>query len=400
MSLPSFLKFGSSAKHALIFDIASSSVGVVVITHHHKKSTPPKILYTSRASIRFDGGEDAQALASALTSALASITEDAHKALSMMYKTVKPFDVHAILHAPWAESTSKNASRTFDQPLKVSKDLIENLIHDSFPDINKGNPNLLAAHISKVALNGYHVREPIGNIAQNLSVTLLVSSAHQTIKESIINTISSAFTERRLYFDTFVHAAYGLAESLGTTHKQYVLADIGGEYTDLTIIRDGTLKTKTSVDFGSNYLLRAIAEKTGVPLEAAKSKFIMLDENTCTPTECRNIRSALVQTESQWTKNFGEACATLSKESRVPDTLFLSSSLFAYKWFANNISRIDFAQFTSTLKPFAITPLIDEGNVDAYYASTSIPRDTRLLLISLFVDKCKTGGTYDKLFVI
>lgn len=400
MSWISFFKFGASAKHALVFDIASSSVGVAYITHNHKKSTSPQILCTSRTPIQFGEGSGADALAKSLVYSITKTLEDILKVRSKLLLKTNSFDIHVVIHAPWAESISKTANKTFKQPVKITNNIIEKFVQVSFPEMFSDNSNLVSAHINKITLNDYMVKEPNDNMANSLGVTISVCSMHKVIKQAVMNSITSTLPSRKLHITSFVHAATVLADPLDGTHKEYVLADVGGEYIDLTVIKDGTLKSKTSLEFGSGYLLRAIASITDTPLATAKSKFVMFNENTCTPAERRKIRQGLKEIEEQWAKNFGEACAMLSENSRIPDNIFLTSSIFAYNWFENSMKKIDFAQFTINSKPFKVIPLMQKDGFDTYYANHSVRKDSRLLLASLFVDKYSPNDAYDKLFMV
>ncbi len=400
MSLFSIFPFGSSVKYALVFDVSSSSVGVALITHQHKNVSSPQILSTHRTQIKFKDSNGQSSLTDSLSTALASATEVAHKFLSKHPQALKEFDTHVVVHAPWVSVSTERSQKIFDQPIKVTKKIIQEFISKSFSNIERDNPNILSAHISSVLLNDYLVSKVNGSLAQKLDVTLILGSVHESIKQVLTSTLSTALPSTQIHFNTFMHTSIELANAFGARNKEYLLADVSGEYIDLAIIKDGTVQAKTSLEFGSNYLLRAIAEQTQSDMQTAKSKLTMFNDNACTPTECRNIRTALKQTEKEWTQIFGDACAALSKEVRIPSSIFLSSSTFAYTWFAENMSKLDFAQFTATSKPFNISSLIDANDVTAFYKSPSTKKDIRLLLASLYVDKYAPNAIYDNIFML
>ena len=395
-------------KHAVIFDIASGSVGVSLITHNHKRSTSPQVLYTSRTPIKFtEDSSGLDALVGALASALIISLDDIVLALAKIPKVSKSFDVHIIAHSPWATSTSKTQTITFNKPTKFAKKIMNKILSTQFPELDRNqnleqNSNVISTHITDVKLNGYSVQKAIGNTSEDIELTIMINSMHEAIKGLITDNISHTLHTRNLYFDTFVHVSSILVQNRNgrLTYMDAMLVDIGGEYIELTVLRNGATVAKTSLNFGSNQLLQTISEKTGASLSIAKSKFVMFNKNTCTPTECRNIRNALNEVESIWVKNFGDACSKLSKESDIPESVFISSDVFAYDWFAKNIEKIDFAQFTFTTKPFKATPILDENFISKYYISSRTRKDRRLLLDSLFVDKYRPEDVYEKLFML
>ncbi len=400
MSLFSFLPLSGGVKYALIFDIASSSVGVALITHHHRRSTSPIILGTARNSISFKDGTSSKALAEALTNAILLAVENGRKLLTQTTLGKSSFDIHTIVHAPWADATAKSADKKFDKPVKITKGVIKKFITTSFPDINSKEPSIASANITQIRLNGYPVKEPDGSEAQTIQLSILLGTMHPDIKGTIVNSISSSFNTHNVNLTTFTYATYKLAQELGNKKSEYLMADIGGEYSHLTTIKDGQLTAKAALDFGTNYILRAIANKFGISIGVAQSKLKLHIDNSCTPTEHKNIREALKEVANEWAQSFGSSCSELSKVSGIPDSIFLSSDSLVYNWFKESMEKIDFSQFTATSKPFNVQPIITNKNSGAFYLNNQITRDRRLLLASLFVDKYDFDGTYEKLFMV
>ncbi len=401
MRLFSLELFGRGNKHALIFDIASSSVGVALITHHHKRSTSPIILGTARNSINFKDGTSSSALAEALSAAISTTIEDGRKLLSesSLYKKDN-FDIHTIVHAPWADTTAESAEKKFNKPIKITREVIRRFITDSFPNIHSENQSVVSANITQIKLNGYPVEEPDGSQAQSMQLSILLGTMHPDINNTITNSINSSFNVKNPNLTTFTYATYKLAQELGSKKSEYLIADIGGEYSHLTIIKDGQLSTKAALDFGTNYILRAIADKFDISVTVAQSKLKLHKENACTPAEHKNIREALKEITNDWAQSFGSSCSELSKISGIPDSIFLSSDSLVYNWFKESMEKIDFSQFTSTSKPFNVQPVISDDQSDTFYANRHVTKDQRLLLASLFVDKYDFEGTYEKLFMV
>lgn len=392
----------SNVKHAVIFDIASSSVGAALITHHHTKSTSPQVLYTCRTPINFSGGNGADHLANALAQATNTAADCIRIALSKLPKADKTFDVHVISHAPWSDSISKTENINFQHKTKLTKGLLRKITHKYFPEATQESSNIISSRITQVTLNDYPVAKVLGNTTEKVSVTALSSSMHMLIKNTLISTISQALHSKQMYFDAYTNAVSLLTEraDMENKHQDAMLVDVGGEYIGITLIKNGATVAKTSIDFGSNHLLRAIVAGTDMSINTARSKLKMFNDNTCTPTECRNISNMLSSVEEQWVNSFGDTCAILSKKANIPSTVFLSSSTDSYNWFTKNIEKLDFAQFTFTTKPFTVKPVLDIEDVTKFYQHAQIRKDRRLLLESLFVDKCSPNGVYGKMFML
>ncbi|MBF05182.1 hypothetical protein CL644_00515 [bacterium] len=240
--------------------------------------------------------------------------------------------------------------------------------------------------MTKIALNGYTTADPYGKKAENIAITALESDVSDIIHNSISDAFQNTFPNHRVNLDSFLFVATHLREFFENSGT-YALMDIGGEYTSLSVIRDDTITASTWAGFGTEYLIRSLLTGEKTDRQSVVSELVMYIDNTCTPSQCRKIETALVSIEQEWIKAFGDACANLSKHSRIPTKVYVSVDKRYGKWFKTVIEKIDFANFTITGKPLEAQILtLDRAKKSIKYKE-GVKQDTVLALGVLFVDK-------------
>ena len=392
--------FGSHKKHpkyAVVFDITSGSVGAAFITHNHNDPTTPEILEVIRNPIIFDkkaGDNIPEQLASATQKTAQDIIVRMHN-----YKHKGKFDIHIITHAPWSVSTTHTNAKRLKTPLKITKEVIQSFVNTSFPEVLKESASHFNTHVMQVALNGYRIKKPLNKVAQELEVSIISSNMNPAVQEAIEQAIFSVFQGRdSLYMNTMVYATILMAQ--GNDVSEYIIADISEEYTTLTTVRNNKIKESVEIEFGSEYLVRALSEAQKSTLANARSSLAMFFKNTSTPAQNKKIKHILQAQEDDWVEYLGEAFAKLSEKTRMPEIIFLNTPGLTKEWFARTITKIDFAQFTATTQPPMIHQVIDAEAHALHFKNQKTPRDEQLLIASLFVDKYALANVHEDLFVL
>ncbi len=395
MGLFSFLKI-KKVKYALVFDVANSSVGVALITHNHNKETSPKILYTYRQDIEFEKENNtAESLTKNLKKTFLNVSNKAFENINLFESS--SFDIHIIMHSPWMKIVYESKEQKWKKKQKITRKLLRTFIQKTFSDYLKSN-TLLATHISEIKLNDYIVDNPIGNYANKISIKMFFILTHTVIKNYFINSLHKQFENRKIIFNSFYFASLFLSNKYAQSKKNYLLADIGGEFMHIYLIQNGFIKGDVSIEFGSNFIQRTIESKTGIPKEIIKSKLNMINSNAFAPSETKKIKDALLEEEKVLITLLGDALQKLSSETKLPSSLYIAVADFARGWFFDIFSRVDFAQFTisnSLIKP---SDIIDNTNTSIYYLNSRVRKDKRLLINSLFVDRYTDSYKYDKIY--
>tara|TARA_B100000745_G_scaffold272541_1_gene200482 strand:+ start:8864 stop:10000 length:1137 start_codon:yes stop_codon:yes gene_type:complete len=374
-----------SGKYIFVFDIGSATVGVSFA--HYQRAKTIEVLFSHREPIHYDTDTSAESLGLYVS---AAIEHAGKKALDTLSKRddipSDTFDVHAVVHAPWATSRSVSAERPLQKESIITKELLKEFVERNLPVESATDQVAFDSHITQVALNGYVTRNPYKKRASHIAITTLRSFMATPVHEAILDAFWQVFPEHDVHIDAFMYTVLQLAELFGE-HDTFTVVDIGGSYTALTTVRNGTITANAWGSFGTDDLINAVAKGDTDAFTTARADIVRYLQNTCTPSQCRVIDGLLTPIENEWAKVFGDACATIRKVNRMPTKTFIIVHKDFFSWFERAIEKIDFGQFTVTGKPPHAEPLHigDRGKI--IHRTEGGRHDTALTLALLFVGK-------------
>ncbi len=368
--------------HTVLFDIGSATVGVAIAKYH--AGHPIEILFTHREFIKYTDGVD---VAESLRVAVENAGNTAVTALGALGRHgVRTYSVQAIAHAPWIDSYSTRIESGLKTETTITRALLQKFMRDKLPQTQVANRIQCDYHVTKIELNGYHTMDPYQKKAQHVALTILQSTMAIKVHEALRTAYGNVFPNHEVHIDAFLFAITQLQDVVTQSNALSIL-DIGGEYTTLHVIQDGVAVASIGIDFGTEHVLRTLMDGTQLNRQAALSELGMYLANTCTPSQCRKIETALERADAEWVRVFGDACTTLHKTHRIPNTLHIVGNTRVTKWFTAILARMDFATFTTTGQPLepSLVSLGAQHREVGFRGGAKA--DTVLALLALFVDK-------------
>ena len=137
--------------------------------------------------------------------------------------------------------------------------------------------------------------------------------------------------------------------------------------TSLMTVRKDVATEIAHVPEGSSSILKRIAGEK-MP-EETLTMLRMLALGECESEACEAIKQAVARAEPDLVRIFGETMAKMAAERRLPDDLILLAPKELSEWLVQFFSRLDFAQFTITTRPFS--PRVPFGQVPASLTLTN-----------------------------
>lgn len=227
-----------------------------------------------------------------------------------------------------------------EKPFSVSRSLLKELT-DSEVEAFTNDPVvseelagselvILERQVMEIRLNGYETAQPYGKETTSLRAELFISVMPERVRDDITAAIRSAFSVREVVFSSFPVASFQVMRNLEHTPGNFMLCDVNGEFTELSLVEDDVLVQTVTVPTGKRTLLRAMAEETGsFPdeilslLEAAREQKTQLSPGL---TQARKKAGHI------WIKALRAAIAELAPSSVVPKTMYLTADPEIEKW--------------------------------------------------------------------
>ncbi len=391
----------SKEELALVFDIGSASVGGALFAVQN--SGIPKIIYSFREPITLESEIDADKLFS-LT--LKSLEVVAGKVATAGVGV--PGKVFCVLSAPWYISQARVISMKNDVPFVFTSKLADELIQKEvklFEEtffakyVNAGSPiRSIELRNIKTTLNGYETHEPIGQKANELEMHIFISMSSEDVVESIEAVLGKHFIGKKVTFSSFAMASFIVVRDAYTHPENFLLVDVAGEMTDITMVKKNALRESASFPYGRNFLIRGMATNLGCSLGEAQSCISLIKDGHASDGTMRNVEPVVNKLKKEWLQKFQESLANLSSDISVPATIYLSVDEDLADFFSETIKTEQFSQYTLAESKFEVIFL----NAKLFHGlaafEETVVRDPFLIISAVYINRfiIHTSGVKQK----
>jgi hypothetical protein len=171
--------------------------------------------------------------------------------------------------------------------------------------------------------------------------------------------------------------------------SSYILVDVGGEVSDVSLVRDGTLFQTVSFPHGCNFVLRKLSASLGRTTTEAVSLCTLYMEGKVEESIKDTCASVLADAKKVWTESFQKALFSVSNDLSSPDTVLLSVGTDIAPWFIETIRNEDFHQYTRVEKELKVIVLNAELFHDLLTFDVGVDRSPFLMIETLYSVKQK-----------
>lgn len=358
MKFPSIF---SSAKHksgtVAVCDIGSGSVAVGIVEIH--PGSAARIVASERRALKLEERSAAQSVdqIKTLTQETASAVLDVH----IKQGGHPPEEVIAILHVPWVRSETVSKSKKFDEPVTITATHIRELAQEAAQEKTAlKTENIFERSVLWIALNGYPTKKPEGKQAARIGLTVLQSEIRDGLLRTLTDVLGSVFVGRIVAFHSISFVLQVVIREYLPMMENYTLIDVTSMATSTSVIRKGSLASHQDAPIGWRTIVSELASIHGTTQTEALSRMRLMSEDVCTDAVCQSVGQALSKMEPKFVDAYGTMFNELTKQKKIPGTVILVAPPDIGGWFAGVLSRIDFAQFSMSEKPFSIQFLHEE----------------------------------------
>ena len=356
-----FTKKRSSSKikkYALLIDIGSASVTAAIVFFENNIST---IIATETTSISILSDLTYYRFEKEMQKALTTSLNKILKGNSM------PFHfINVCLSSPWYASQVRIAKLVRSTPFIASKSILDDMVKrelNSFEEDEIKTKNLagdtvrlVESQTIRVRLNGYDVVEPVGLSAKELELTIFLSIASERTLRDIEDIISRVYAAP-VMFSSFLSMTYLVARDFFPHEENFVLIDIGGEVTDISLVKKNGLQQSFSFPCGKNYILRRLSECLKRTIPESKTLWALHAENKTNGVVKERCEDVLVSAKNEWQTLFQKALYTASKDLYIPNIILLTVDDDVVGWFSEAITNEQFHQSLLSGREFKIIPM-------------------------------------------
>ena len=356
MSFFSFSKKRAS-RATLILDIGSKSVGGAI---YQKTDTGgAKLLYTGREQIAFQKELKGERLLAVALNSLSTLLVHIEK-YGIEHLVEK---VVLVVSSPWHASETKTLSLKLPKPTVITKAMVDELLSEEeklFEEKKKSENQevsyeVFERKIIEMRLNGYPTATPYGKIAERLDIHLFGSIISSTALSEIRKTVQRHFPVESFFYHTFSAVAFASLRDHFSELQSFLVIQVGGEVTDITIIKKGLIVETVSFPLGHNGLLRSLEEICGLYPHCTLEAVLSLHKGAKIDNYDRaKVETAIANTKKSWLGYFDSAIANFSEETFLPKDVFLFEEVPYASVFEEFLREASAGQFTITAEPFVV----------------------------------------------
>jgi len=365
----------------LVLDIGSYSLGGALIIFSKNKA--PQVIFSKRISLPLNHDRDRNktimAIAQNLEYLLKIIFEEGAQKLGRSPKKLQNKNIKKILcvvSSPWCLSKIKTSSYKKDEPVHINSKLMELTQEDNqkSPEEVEAGYRLIEKKIIQAKLNGYITNKPLSKKAKEIEISTFEGKILKEMVEKVFYS-SGRLSAENIMFHSFTLSAFStIGDIFGD--KDYLLMEITGEITELTVIKNDLIVKTASFPKGKNLFLRKISEEFDVGSDISLSFIKLYYERKSEKNFHSRIKEIMSQSEIEWFNQFKETIESI-KES-LPQKIFLTMdstlSVFFAEFLNSEINKFGKNTDIVSLNVSSLSQFCDinDNNADSFLALETI----------------------------
>ncbi len=374
----------------LVFDVGSSSIGGSLFVR--QSSGAPKIVYTMRELIRLEEALDHQRFFEAT---LKTLREVAGKICLSGYG--RPSEVFCVLSSPWFASQTRVIQLEKNTPFVFTSKLADSLIEKEMKlfqeehakkygeDMNRVRP--IELRTMSTTLNGYKTSKPFNQKAKELEMSIFISMSQESLLRELEKSIIRHFNVDEIKFISFTMASFAVARDMFVNQESFLLVNIGGEVTDISMVKKEVIRESISFPIGENFITRKLSKDLKVTFEEASSFMTMYREGHMADNILKKFDPIMTEIRTEWLKNFQESLRNLTNDISIPATIFITVNKDLADFFSKTIKTEQLNQYTLTESKFRMLFLSIESLHGIAILGDNVVRDPFLIIESIYINQ-------------
>jgi hypothetical protein len=177
-------------------------------------------------------------------------------------------------------------------------------------------------------VNGQEVPDAIDREANLFEGSIYLSAVEEGLEKKVLDIVEreTHIPLKKVMAHTFPLISFSVIQNYLTKESSYIILDITGETTEITLIAKNTIAGTASFAFGRHSIIRYIAKSLNVSLEIAASNLNLFMLNKSNDAAITSIGGILVFAENEWNKYLDDALRSLSAGNTLPKKVYVTTT--------------------------------------------------------------------------
>ncbi len=300
--------------------------------------------------------------------------------------------------SPWFASQVRIAKTSRPTPFIVSDTMVSDMIARELKAFENeelaGTENIrdtlrpIGSKVVQVKVDGVAHNSPLGMSARELELSIFVSVAPEHVLRMCEDTIMRRY-HAPIAFSSFLLASFVVTRDTFANVHDYLLVDIGGEVTDVSLVRGGSLFQSVSFPHGSHFVLRKLSAGLHRSMTESMSLCMLYMENTLEESIKNSVGIILKDAKKVWTESFSAALSSVTGDKSIPSTILFSTGEHMASFFVDVIQHADFQNHIYNEKKIKVVELKSEIFHEFLTFDSGVERNAFIMIEALHAGKQK-----------
>lgn len=374
--------FVKEKKFILLLDISSGSVSGALILRN--KKSPPHILYYVKKDFKLRLETDEILEKKEMLKAVEYVCNKIQKETMVI-----PKEIHCFLASPWSQSKLHHIKIKEDKEFKFNESLLQKLVKKEINHLKKENEDLqiIDRRVVDTSLNGYSVETLDNKKVHSANIDVFVSFASADLITEIEDSIHKTF-KLEMSFTSQMLADFVFIRSFVESKKEYIILNIGGNITEISLVKNNKLIATTSFPLGTNSVITTISKKMENNTTETASLFQCFLGGHLDEKKCSNILKDSDFARSLWRTLLKQALENLLPNRHLPDSIFLiADNTKMISWFAKTLRYGFFPEFTISNLEFDVIIMTRSMLSGLSDTAEGVSTETNMTIKTIFINQ-------------
>lgn len=313
----------------IAFDCGTSAVRAALFSYS-QKDTPIKPRVSEVIRIPFTPGAymDAHQLKQKTQASIQHI-------LKKIPSSFQPRHVVLGLSSPFYVSKTLQTMRKRPQPSDlITKEEFQDFTietertfeEDAKKRITDGDINIFTALPQRTYINGYRVENPIDATGKTIEISFYFEATTRETLATIKEIITHRYTHATFHVSSIALANFQALRGIYGNELGFLVIDIGGEITEITLSTEGILEQVTSLPIGHMLILREIAALFDISLTDASFILNRYAEHTLESKKETTIKPLMLEFADMWRKKLLTILTAFTERYDMPPRIFFTGT--------------------------------------------------------------------------
>jgi hypothetical protein len=394
-----FSLFSPRAELGIVFHIGTSSVGAGLV--RLKRGEAPHVVYTLREAIPYQEKVEPEKFFADMIEALKRVNARlAKEGLAHLKFTefgkLRIKHVFYVFGSPWSVTQTKVVSMTDPAGFVVTKEAVDKIVdtHEKmFEAETAGGKDfsdrlrVIEKRVVQIKLNGYEVSEPYGKKAAQADISLFISLIPKAVLDKVIDVSARTYHPKDTKVFSFPLASFSVIRDVFHSESDFIFLDIGGELSDISVVKGGLILETASFPLGRHFLIRNVKKALGCSGEEAASLIRLYEDGAIEKSAEEALKPVITRAAEEWLGALNTILSKVSTRMTLPSNLFVVINNDLVQFFMRTLRDEKVSEFGFAETPFSVTLVNHDKLRSAVEFGKNADKDPFIAMIAAFAGR-------------